>query len=74
MQYAINRDAPVLTRDQGDYLKLDSQISHPGIMIDKQMHLRNRSLVAETVLGILEKYGSELEDNPVFISDFYGRF
>lgn len=74
MQYAISEDAPVLTRDQGDYIELDAQVDHPGILIDKQMHLRNRVLVAETVSNILDEYQGELQDNVVFISNFYGRF
>ncbi len=74
MQYAISEDAPVLTRDQGDYIELDAQVDHPGILIDKQMHLRDRVLVAETVSNILDEHQGELQDNVVFISNFYGRF
>lgn len=48
-------------------------LEHPGILIDKQMHLRDKSLVAETVESILERHGDNLEDNVVFISNFYGR-
>jgi len=74
MQYAIGQDALVLTRDQGDYVQLDAQLEHPGILIDKQMHLRDKALVAETVSSILEKHGEALENNVVFVSNFYGRF
>lgn len=74
LQYAVSQDSPLLTRDQGDYVQLDHQIGHPGILIDGQMHLRDRTLVADTVKGIIEKYSEELEDEVIFISGFYGRF
>lgn len=74
MQYAVSEDAPVLTRDQGDFIELDTQMEHPGVLIDKQMHLRDKSLVAETVSNLLQEHEEELAENVVFISNFYGRF
>jgi len=74
MQYAISEGVPVLIRDQGDYIELDVQIDHPGILIDKQMHLRDKSLVAETISSILQQYEEELQDSVIFVSSFYGRF
>jgi len=49
-------------------------MDHPGVLIDKQMHLRDKGLVAETVSNLLEEHGDELEQNVAFISSFYGRF
>lgn len=74
LQFAISEDAPVLTRDQGDFIELDTQMDHPGILIDKQMHLRDKRLVAETVSNLLTEHGDKLEENVAFISNFYGRF
>jgi len=70
LQFAISEDAPVLTRDQGDFIELDTQMDHPGILIDKQMHLRDKSLVAETVSNILDQHQEEIQDNVVFVSNF----
>mgnify|MGYP006295932421 CR=1 FL=1 len=74
MQYAVNEDAPVLTRDQGDFIELDTQMDHLGVLIDKKMHLRDKSLVAKTVSNLLQEHEEELEENVVFISNYYGRF
>lgn len=74
LQFAISEDALVLTRDQGDFIELDTQMDHSGILIDKKMHLRDKGLVAETVSSLLEEHGDELEQNVAFISNFYGRF
>ena len=74
MQYAVNEDAPVLTRDQGDFIELDTQMDHLGVLIDKKMHLRDKSLVEKTVSNLLQEHEEELEENVVFISNYYGRF
>lgn len=73
LQQAIDEDVPILTRDQGDYVKLDNQLEHPGIMIDKEMHLRDRKLVAETICSILNRHKREFKNAVVFISNFFGR-
>jgi len=74
LQFAISKDAPVLTRDQGDFIKLDTQMNHPGILIDKQMHLKDKGLVTDTISSLIEEHQEELEDHVYFMSNFYGRF
>lgn len=74
MEFAVSHGVPLLTRDQGDYIRLGSEMEHPGVLIDKQMHLRDKSLVAETVADMLERYDGEIRGNVLFVSNFYGRF
>lgn len=74
LKLAIEKKAPVLTRDQGDFVILDNDMDHYGIIIDKYMHLRDRTLVAETIASILEKYPRLLMKNLVFLSNYYGQF
>lgn len=74
LKFALKQKAPILTRDQGDFVILDSDMDHHGIMIDKHMHLRDRTLVARTVAQILQNYSRLLENDVVFLSSFYGRF
>lgn len=72
--FAIKKEEPLLTRDQGDFVSLDADMEHFGIMIDKYMHLRDRKLVAKTMSGILEEGSKLLKNNILYISNFYGRF
>lgn len=75
LMYSVELDVPVLTRNQGDFVSLDRQIRHRGVMIDKGMNRRNPNLVADTVSGILEDYSSgELENELIFVSNFYGLY
>jgi len=75
LEFAIRHTAPLLTRDQGDFISLDRELTHYGILIDKKLHLRqNRELVAETIVGILDHHQAHLENTVLFVSDFYGRF
>lgn len=74
LSLSIEKSVPLLTRDQGDFVSLDADMEHPGILIDKYMHLRDRELVSETVKGILDESSEILEDNVLYISNFYGRF
>ncbi|MFB6199796.1 MAG: DUF5615 family PIN-like protein [Candidatus Nanohaloarchaea archaeon] len=74
LMYAIEKDAPVLTRDQGDFVKLSREFSHPGILMDKQLHLREDfEMVAETIEMVLEQFSENLSDNVWYLSEFYGR-
>lgn len=72
--FAVRKGWPLLTRDQGDFVSLAADMEHAGIMIDKYLHLRDRKLVAETVKGMLKLGPSHLENNVLYISNFYGRF
>lgn len=74
LKFAVKRESPIITRDQGDFVILDTDVNHYGIMIDKFMHLRNRTLVAETVGRIVKDYPELLRNNLVFLSSFYGQF
>lgn len=74
LNFAVRKEAPLITRDQGDFVILDADVDHFGIMIDKHMHLRDRTLVAETIAGILENYPQLLENSIVYLSNFYGQF
>lgn len=74
IEYCIENDTPLLTRDPSDFVELHRRIGqHPGILIDKEMHLRDRSLVADTVKDMLNEIGDELENNVWWVSEFYGR-
>ncbi len=70
----LEKQAPLVTRDQGDFIELDTLLDHYGILVDKQLHLRDRKLVAHTISSINEKHRDHLNNNIIFISNFYGRF
>lgn len=74
LHFAIKREAPIVTRDQGDFVILNNDLKHYGIMIDKHMHLRDRNLVAETVVIVLKEHPKILKNNLVFLSSYYGQF
>lgn len=74
LRFAVGKKAPIITRDQGDFVILDTDVDHHGIMIDKHMHLRDRSLVAETVVRIVKNHPKLLSNNLIFLSSFYGQF
>lgn len=75
MGRAIQEDTPILTRDQGDFVKLNQELDHPGILMDKKMHLReNTDLVAETISRMLKEISEgNLENSVWYLSDYYGR-
>lgn len=68
---AIERDSPLVTRDQSDFIRLGNELEHPGIYIDKNMHRRDPEIVADTVTEILQN-SSQYRDQVIFISNFYG--
>ena len=68
---AIERDSPLVTRDQSDFIRLGNELEHPGIYIDKNMHRRDPEIVANTVTEILQN-SSQYRDQIIFISNFYG--
>ena len=68
---AIERDSPLVTRDQSDFIRLGNELEHPGIYIDKNMHRRDPQIVADTVTEILQN-SSQYRDQVIFISNFYG--
>lgn len=72
LQFAIAEEAALLTRDQSDYVVLSNEMEHYGILLDKQLHLRDGQLVAETVDYVLQEYGGEIENELVYLSNFYG--
>lgn len=73
--YAVKNNVPVLTRDQGDFVRLSQEVDHPGILLDKQMHLREDiELVTETIKSMLENIPeADLSNNVWYVSDYYGR-
>lgn len=73
--YAVKKDVQVVTRDQGDFVRLNQEVDHPGILMDKQMHLREDvDLVAETIKSMMENISEEdLSNNVWYVSDYYGR-
>ncbi|MFB6100660.1 MAG: DUF5615 family PIN-like protein [Candidatus Nanohalobium sp.] len=75
MSYAIENKAPVITRDQGDFVRLGHELDHLGVLLDKQMHLRkDTDLVAKTVKYMIEEIPEEDLSNSVwYLSNFYGR-
>ncbi|MFB6209523.1 MAG: DUF5615 family PIN-like protein [Candidatus Nanohaloarchaea archaeon] len=68
---ARERDAPILTRNQEDFIHLNEEISHSGILIDKFMNKRGSKKVAETVQQVLEENKEKIEDRVWFVSNFY---
>lgn len=75
LREAIKKDIPLVTRDQGDFVRLSSELDHPGIILDKQMHLRKDfDLVANTIKEMLEEIGEEnLRGEVCYLSGYYGR-
>ncbi|MFP4229863.1 MAG: DUF5615 family PIN-like protein [Candidatus Nanohaloarchaea archaeon] len=73
--YAVNVEAPILTRDQGDFPRLSQELDHPGILIDRNLHLRrDLEMVSKTVEKILsEKKNEELQNSIWYLTSFYGR-
>ena len=72
LQFAITKEAPLLTRDQSDYVVLNNEMQHYGILLDKQLHLRDGQLVAETASHVLEEYQDQIKNELVYLSNFYG--
>jgi len=73
LEFAFNRDSPLLVADK-DFTFIDEESGeHPGILADKYMHRREWNLVADTVKWILENVPEEeLSDNIWYLSDYYG--
>ena len=71
ISYAIERDSPLVTRDQSDFIRLGNELEHPGIYIDKNMHRRNPEIVANTITEILQN-SRQYRNQVIFISNFYG--
>jgi predicted nuclease of predicted toxin-antitoxin system len=71
ISHAIERDSPLVTRDQSDFIRLGNELEHPGIYIDKNMHRRDPEIVANTIIEILQNSG-QYRNQVIFISNFYG--
>lgn len=75
IQYAVKLEAPVLTRDQGDFPRLNQELAHHGIIIDRNLHLRrDLEMVSQTVEKLLiDRTEEELRNNIWYLTNFYGR-
>lgn len=75
MTFAIENQIPVLTRDQGDFPRLGQELEHPGILLDKQMHLRkDTEMVAQTIKKLIKQIPEkDLKNSTWYVSNYYGR-
>lgn len=72
--FAVENNAPLLTKDE-DFREKSDENDHFGILIDNHMHVREWSLVADTVKEMLENIPRKSFRNNVWrISDYYGVF
>lgn len=73
LEFAVERDSPLLVADKDFTFLNEESREHPGILADKYMHRREWELVADTVKWILDNVPEEeLENNIWYLSDYYG--
>lgn len=72
LDFAAENEAPLLTKDE-DFMQRYHERKHSGILIDNHMHLRDWTLVADTIESMLGNIPRESMRNSIWhVSDYYG--